>query len=84
MREVIERALPGGDVQPPVTVAAQGQQQVRFGALGMAIQANAAPTGQGLVNGLLTRLRRIDTGQQGVGIVIQHRGVQARLVNPPD
>ena len=57
---------------------------MRFGALGVAIQTNAAPPGQGLFNGLLPRLRRIDTGQQGVGIVIQHRGVQARLVNPPD
>ena len=55
-----------------------------FRALRMTVKPNAAQARQGAFNGLLPRLRRVDASKQGVSIVIQHRGVQARLINPPD
>ncbi|BFT81713.1 hypothetical protein GVv1_25050 [Enterobacter pseudoroggenkampii] len=52
--------------------------------LRMTVKPNAALASHGAFNGLLPRLRRVDASKQGVSIVIQHWGVQARLINPPD
>ncbi len=84
MRKIVKAALARRHVQAAIPAAAQGQQQVRFRALGMTVKPDAALAGHGAFNGLLPRLHRVDAGKQGVGIVIQYRGVQARLSNPPD
>ena len=84
MRKIVKGALAWRHVQASIAAAAQRQQQVRFRALRMAVKPDAALAGHGAFNGLLARLRRVDAGKQGVGIVIQHGGVQARLVDPPD
>ncbi|MNN47975.1 hypothetical protein D3C81_1624200 [compost metagenome] len=57
---------------------------MRFGSLRMAVKANAAVSGQGAVKHLSACLRAGEAGQQGVSIVIQHRGMQARVVDPLD
>jgi hypothetical protein len=48
------------------------------------VKPDAALAGHGAFNGLLARLRRVDAGKQGVGIVIQHRAFRRVSLNPPD
>ncbi len=84
MREIVKGALARRHVQATIAAAAQRLQQVRFGTLRMTVKPNAAPADQGTFDGLLPRLHRVNASKQGVSIVIQHRGVEARLINPPD
>ncbi len=82
MGKVVERFLAGSDVHPAITAAAQRCNQVRFGRLRVTVQRHRAGGISRLNQRGFLRGNGGKPCQQGVGVIIQQRGVLACFVHP--